>query len=113
MKPYKVLCCRFLFAFLALTVQKTQLGSLSTSVFETRTATGSELISLLTCPRTATFILLSFFSPLKISGRKIWEKLRSKHAKCSKLGRFATVRVVGSIGFSATNTDQKPPITAN
>ena len=55
----------------------------STRVFETRTATGSELISLLTYPHTTTFTLLSIFSPLKISSRKIWETLRSKHAKCS------------------------------
>ena len=47
------------------------LGSLSTRVFETRTATGSELISLLTYPHTTTFTLLSIFSPsLKISSRK-------------------------------------------
>ena len=58
---------------------------LSRRVFETRTATGSELISLLTCPRTITFTLLSIFSPLKISSRKIWETLRSKQAKCSLL----------------------------
>ena len=34
-------------------------GSLSKSVSETRTATGSELISLLTRPHTTTFTLLS------------------------------------------------------
>ena len=39
-------------------------GSLRTRVFETRTATGSELFSLLTCPHTTTFTLLSIFSPL-------------------------------------------------
>ena len=43
------------------------LGSLSTRVFETRTATGSELFSLLTCPDTTTFTLLSIFSPLEMS----------------------------------------------
>ena len=58
------------------------LGSLSTRVFETRTATGSEVISLLTYPHTTTFTLLSIFSPLKISSRKIWGTLWSKHAKC-------------------------------
>ena len=35
------------------------LGSLSTRVFETRTVTGSELFSLLTCLHTTTFTLLS------------------------------------------------------
>ena len=59
------------------------IGSLSTRVFETRTATGSEVISLLTYPHTTTFTLLSIFSPLKISSRKIWGTLWSKHAKCS------------------------------
>ena len=42
MKPDKVLFCRFLFAFLALTVQKNTIESLSTPVFETRTAPGKE-----------------------------------------------------------------------
>ena len=51
-----------------------KIGSLSTSVFETRTATGSELFSLLTCPHTATFTLLSIFSPLETSSIKIWGK---------------------------------------
>ena len=37
------------------------LGSLSTRVFETRMATGSELFSLLTCPHTTTFTLVSIF----------------------------------------------------
>ena len=59
------------------------IGSLSTRVFETRTATGSELISLLTYPHTTTFTLLSIFSLLKVSSRKSWGTLRSKHAKCS------------------------------
>ena len=49
-------------------------GSLSMRVFEMRTATGSELFSLLTCPHTTTFILLSIYSPLEIivskSGRQ-------------------------------------------
>ena len=67
---------------ISLTVSVTFLfGSLGTRVFETRMVTGSELISLLTYPLTTT--LLSIFSPLKISSRKIWETLWSKHAKCS------------------------------
>ena len=35
-------------------------------VFETRTATGSELFSLLTCHHTTTFTLLSIFPPLEM-----------------------------------------------
>ena len=66
----------------------TILLSLSTRIFETRTATGSELFSLLTCPRTTTFTSLNIFSPLEISSIKIWETrqtIRSWHAKCSLL----------------------------
>ena len=59
------------------------LGSLSTRVFETRTATGSELFSLLTCPHTTTFTLLSILSPLEMNSIKIWETIRSKNANCS------------------------------
>ena len=51
------------------------LGSLSMRVFETRTATGSELISFLTCPHTTTLTLLSLFSPLEMSSIKIWETI--------------------------------------
>ena len=53
------------------------LGSLSTRIFETQTATGSEPFSLLTCPHTAAFTLLSIFSPLEMSSIKIWETIRS------------------------------------
>ena len=59
------------------------IGSLSTRVFETRTATGSELFSLLTCPHTTTFTLLRIFSPLEVNSIKIWETIRSKNANCS------------------------------
>ena len=52
-------------------------GSLSTRVFETWKATGSELISLLICPHTTPFTLLSFFSPLEMSSIKI---LETKHS---------------------------------
>ena len=68
--PLKILDPRQAFYFWTL-------GSLSTRVSETRTATGSELFSLLTCPHTTTFILLRIFSPLEISGIKIWETIRS------------------------------------
>ena len=52
-------------------------------VFETRTATGSELLSLLTCLHKTTFTLLSIFSPLEIIVIKIGEKPLSWNAKCS------------------------------
>ena len=59
------------------------LGRLSMRVFEAWTAAGSELFSLLTCPHTTTFTLLSTFSPLEISILKMWETTLSWHAKCS------------------------------
>ena len=58
------------------------IGSLSTRVFETRAATGSELFSLLSCLHTTAFALPSIFSPLKMLGIKIWETPLSRHAKC-------------------------------
>ena len=61
----------------------TILGSLSTRVFEPRTATGSELFSILTCPHTTAFTLLSIFSPLEMSGIKMREIIRSKQAERS------------------------------
>ena len=60
-----------------------QIGSLSTRVFEMRTVTGSEQFSLLTCPHTTTFTLLSIFSPLETSSIKIWETIQSQHEKYS------------------------------
>ena len=57
--------------------------SLSTHVFETRTATGSELFSLLTRFHTTKFTLLSIFSPLEMIRTKIWETPLSWHVKCS------------------------------
>ena len=59
------------------------IGSLSTHVFKTRTATGSELFSLLTCFDTTTFTLLSTFTPSEIISSKIWETPLSWHVKCS------------------------------
>ena len=59
------------------------IGSLSTRVFETRTAAGIEWFPLLTCLHTTTFTLLSIFSPLEMISIKIWEKSLSWHAKCS------------------------------
>ena len=61
-----------------------QLGSLSTRVFETRTAIGRELFSLITCLHTTTFTLLSIFSPFEmISINWIWDTALPWHAKCS------------------------------
>ena len=51
----------------------TILGSLSTRVFKTRTATRSELFPLLTRLHITTFTLLSIFSPLEMISIKIWE----------------------------------------
>ena len=59
------------------------LGSLSTRFFETRTATGSELFSPLTCLHTTTFTSLSIFSPLEMISIKIWETPLPWQAKSS------------------------------
>ena len=48
----------------------TPVGNSSTHVFETRTVAGSELPSLLTCPHTTIFTLLSIFSSLEMSSIK-------------------------------------------
>ena len=58
-------------------------GSLSTRVFETRTATGSVLFSLLTCFHTTTFTFPNIFYPLEIISIKIWETPLPWHAKFS------------------------------
>ena len=59
------------------------LGSLSTRVFEMRTATGSGLFPLLTCLHTNTFTLLSIVFPLMMITIKIMETPLSWHSKCS------------------------------
>ena len=60
------------------------IGSLiSTRDFETRTASGSALFSLITRLRTITFTLQSTFSPLGMIRIKLWETPLSWHAKCS------------------------------
>ena len=58
------------------------IGSLSTRVFETRTATGNEPFSLSLCLHATTFILLSIFPPLEMISIKILETSLSWHAKC-------------------------------
>ena len=80
------------------------LGSLSTRVFETRTATGSELFSLLTCFHTTTFTLLSIFSPLQMISIKIWETPLSCHVKCSLP---VSVRVSKTRVLKLANRSQK------
>ena len=52
-------------------------------LLETRTATGTELFSLLTCLNTTTSTLLSIFSPLEMISMKICETPLPCHAKCS------------------------------
>ena len=41
------------------------IGSFSKDVFERHTSTGSEVLSLFTCPDATKFVLLSFFSLIK------------------------------------------------
>ena len=53
------------------------LGSLRSRVFETGTATGSQLFLLLTCHHTTTFKLLGIFSPLETSSIQIWGTILS------------------------------------
>ena len=60
---------------------------LSTTVFETRTVTGSELFSLLSCPHTTTITSLSIFSPLGTSSIKILETILSGCRPRLKNGR--------------------------
>ena len=55
---------------------RSRLRSLSTRVFELRTATGNELLSIVTRPHTTTFTLLSI-SPLEMSSMKFWGIMRS------------------------------------
>ena len=50
-------------------------------VFERRTATGSELFSLLTCLHATTFTFLGIFSPLEMISIKICETILSWHVK--------------------------------
>ena len=81
------------------------LGSLSKRVFETRTATGSELFPLLTCVHSTTVTLLSIFSPLEIISTKIWEIPLSWHAK-SSLPVAVRVSKTRVLKFPSTNRSQ-------
>ena len=58
------------------------LGSLSTHDFETRTASGSELFSLITCLHTIT-CTAKYVSRLGMISIKSWEILLSWHTECS------------------------------
>ena len=58
------------------------LGRLSTRDFETRTASGSELFSVITRLHTITFIMLSTFSRLGMTSIKMWETPLSWHTEC-------------------------------
>ena len=59
------------------------IAALSTRAFETWTAIGSELVSLLICLHTTTFTLRSMFCPLELISMKIWETPLSWHGLCS------------------------------
>ena len=80
------------------------IGSLSTLIFETRTANGSELFSLLTCLQTTTFTFLSTFSPLamisvKICARNVLFRLPSASQKPACLSSL--------FSFTASNSRSK------
>ena len=64
--------------------------------FETQTATGSELFSLLTCLYTTTFTLLSIFSPLEMISVKSGRHHCPDTQKCSLPGavRVSKTRVL-------------------
>ena len=90
------------------------LGSLSTRVFETRTATGSELFSLLICLYTTTFILLSIFSASEMISVKRWDTPLSWHTKCSLpvAVRVSKTRVLKhpNIPQNGSNKNDRGPI---
>ena len=62
--------------------------------FETRTASGSELFSLITRLRTITFIMLSTFSRLWMISIKMCETPLSWHTECSLAVRVSKARVL-------------------
>ena len=60
------------------------IGSVSTHDFETRTASGSELFSLITRLHTITFTMLTeYVSQLGMISIKSWETPLSWHTECS------------------------------
>ena len=85
-KNHRLYCTHFVSAVVyaySFSVGARVLGNLSTRVFETRTATGSELFSLLTCLQTSTFISPSVFSLLEMISIKLLGTSLSWDAKCS------------------------------
>ena len=81
-----------------------KMGTLSTHVFGTWTATGIELFSILTCLSTTIFILISFFPPLEMISKIICETPLSLHAKCSFP---VAVRVSKTRLYTIPNIDSK------
>ena len=61
---------------------ESSIRSLSRRDFETRTANGSDLFSLVTRLHAITFTLLSHFSALGMISIKMWETPLSWHEKC-------------------------------
>ena len=57
------------------------LGSLSKDVFEPRKSTGSENFSLFICLDTTKFVLLSFFSPIKMIYLRVSTRPQPRAAK--------------------------------
>ena len=83
------------------------IGSLSTRVFETRTATGSDLFSLLTSLDTTTFTLSSIFTPLEMISIEIWGTTLSWHAK---LSFPVALRASKTRVRKLPNVDRRPPL---
>ena len=94
----------------AFPAKSTILRSLSTRVFETPTATGSELFSLLTCLHTITFTLFSIISPLETISKKSWAPENPSHAKCSLpvAVRVSKTRVL-KLTISTAKREKKVP----
>ena len=87
------------------------IGSLSTRIFETRAATGSEPFSLLTCLHSTTSILLSIFSPLEMISIKIWEIPLSWHLKFPlPVGRILKTRLLKLPNIFLENVNTWPSV---
>ena len=84
---------------------ETILESLSTRDFETRTASGSELFSLIICLHAITFILLSTFPSLGMISIKMCETPLSWHKESSLP---VAVRVSKTRVLKLPNSNRKP-----
>ena len=62
-------------------MKKKTLGSLSSNVFEQRTATGSEIFPFLICPDATKFVLLSVFTLVETICLNVCSYSRLKFAK--------------------------------